>query len=125
MSSKKRRAFLKEKLNKTALGELPLKERTLYYHAELLHEKLFREEYNCMYDSYADSRDRASGKNPMNDDYIFRIARKRAKLDVSPLDESGMPTDQSSMQLCIAEQRALMAGKTTAYTEIIKDILIY
>lgn len=125
MSSSKRRKFIRQQLEDYPYQNMSLKERAIHVHAEILHKKLFREEYNMMYDSYADSRDRSKGINPMNEAYQKRINRKRAKLGVSPLSPSGMPVDNSSMELCIAEQRARMAGKTTPYTEIIDDILIF
>lgn len=61
---------------------------------------LFDEEWDFMGDSMADSKDRSRGINPMSQEYIDRISKKRAALGVSPLSERGNSIDHSSLQFC-------------------------
>ncbi len=71
--------------------------------ASTLHIEMFPEEYDHMYDSFADSSDRAAGKNPMNAEYIAKVKARRAELGVSPLSDSGMPTSNDSFKLARIE----------------------
>jgi len=61
-----------------------------------LHLELFEEEYTNRYDSSADVADRNRGINPMNEEYILKIAKKREKIGVSKLGKNGLPVDNSS-----------------------------
>lgn len=61
-----------------------------------LHGTVFSEEYDFMYDSIEDAKDRNRGKNPMRESYIKRMNEKREKLGFLPLDESGMPIDRGA-----------------------------
>lgn len=88
-----------------------------------LHEMLFSEEFDHMYDSYSDSARRAKGISPMNEEYQQRVAKKRARLGVSPLSAGGNSVDDSSIELCKAEIAAWKAGKLTAKTFLIKEAL--
>ena len=54
-----------------------------------LHQELFAEEYDFMYDSIADSKDRAKGINFMSKEYRLKVAEKRRRLGVSQLSSSG------------------------------------
>lgn len=82
-----------------------------------LHDKLFPEEYDFMYDSIADANDRARGKNPMSKDYQKEVNEKRASLGVSQLSENGMAVDDSSLDFCKIEINALLEEKKTAFTD--------
>ena len=77
-----------------------------YKNAKKLHLALFSEEYDSMDDSYADSCDRNSGKNPMNQEYQAKVNRKRELLEVSPLSSGGLSADESAMEFCIKEIQA-------------------
>ena len=74
--------------------------------ATTLHIEMFPEEYDHMYDSFADSSDRAAGKNPMNAEYIAKVKARRVELGVSPLSDSGMPTSNDSFKIARAEAEA-------------------
>ena len=73
--------------------------------ARSIHAEKFPEEYDFMYDSFLDKKERESGINPMNKEYIDKINSKRAALGVSPLSESGLPNTNDTMTLCIEEAR--------------------
>lgn len=51
-----------------------------------LHLELFPEEYDFMYDSIADARDRARGKNPMSQSYIDEVNERRINMGVKPYE---------------------------------------
>jgi len=89
-----------------------------YKNAKKLHLALFSEEYDYMGDSYADSCDRNSGKNPMNQEYQAKVNRKRELLEVSPLSSGGLSADESAMEFCIKEIQAARLNKETDYTKI-------
>lgn len=74
------------------------------------HRKLFSEEYDFMMDSHVDAGDRCMGINPMNQEYIARIKKKRADLGVCPLEENGMPP-LSNDSWRYAHERALEANQ--------------
>lgn len=74
-----------------------------------LHDMLFPEEYDFMYDSYADARDRDEGINPMSKEYQEEVNEKRAEL----LDEKQI----SPLEFCSLEVEALMEEKKTASTD--------
>lgn len=74
-----------------------------------LHDMLFSEEYDFMYDSYADARDRDEGINPMSKEYQEEVNEKRAEL----LDEKQI----SPLEFCSLEVEALMEEKKTASTD--------
>ncbi|WP_351015713.1 hypothetical protein [Shewanella sp. AC91-MNA-CIBAN-0169] len=65
-----------------------------------LHSTLFPEEYDFMYDSYADANDRKKGINPMNLAYADRMNQKRIDLGVSPLGSNGNKDHSTSIELC-------------------------
>ena len=50
------------------------------------HLELFPEEYDYIYDSIADARDRARGLNPMSQSYIDKVNERRIKLGVKPYE---------------------------------------
>lgn len=49
-----------------------------------LHTQLFPEEYDFMYDSSLDAKERAQGINPMSQDYINRVNARRATIGIAP-----------------------------------------
>lgn len=81
--------------------------------ARSIHGKRFPEEYDHMYDSIADANDRASGKNPMNAEYIAKVAARRAKAGVTALSESGMPVSDDTWKIAYAEAEARVRGRNS------------
>lgn len=63
---------------------------------QVFHSELFLEEYTECYDSISDAENRKRGINPMNEEYISKMAKKRKDIGVSKLAENGMPIDNSS-----------------------------
>jgi len=76
--------------------------------ADDIHIEKFPEEYDFMYDSSVDAGDRKKGINPMSKDYVDEINSKRLALGATALSESGMPTSNDTMAICVEE-----AKKTT------------
>ena len=71
--------------------------------AATIHLEMFPEEYDHMLDSIADAGDRSRGINPMNAEYIAKVAVRRKELGVSPLSDAGMPTSNDSFKLARIE----------------------
>ncbi|WP_351089138.1 hypothetical protein [Shewanella sp. S1-49-MNA-CIBAN-0167] len=65
-----------------------------------LHATLFPEEYDFIYDSNVDAKERKKGINPMNQEYTDRMNQKRIELGISPLGSGGKEEDSSSIELC-------------------------
>jgi hypothetical protein len=65
-----------------------------------LHATLFSEEYDFIYDSNFDAKERKKGINPMNQAYTDRMNQKRIELGVSPLGSGGKEEDSSAIELC-------------------------
>lgn len=99
------------------------KETEILDNAKKLHLFLFQEEFDHMYDSYADAKDRANRISPINKEYREKVKDKRKKLGVSPLSSDGNSTDNTSMQLCIVECTASSKNRITSKTFLIKEIL--
>ena len=74
-----------------------------------LHDVLFSEEYDYMYDSYADTRDRGEDINPMSKEYQEEVKKKRAELLAQK--------QTSSLDFCKMEIDALLDEKKTAFTD--------
>lgn len=51
-----------------------------------LHLEFFPEEYNYIYDSVADAKDRSKGINPMSKAYIDKTNERRFNMGVKPFD---------------------------------------
>lgn len=81
--------------------------------ARSIHGKRFPEEYDHMYDSIADANDRASRKNPMNAEYITKVAARRAGAGVAALSESGMPVNDDTWKIAYAEAEVHIRGRNT------------
>ena len=76
-----------------------------------------------MYDSIADSKDRAKGINPMSKEYQLKVAKKRKRLGVSLLSRSEDNVDDSSRKLCNEECEARKNNTSTDKTTIINEEL--
>jgi hypothetical protein len=51
-----------------------------------LHAALFPEEYDHLYDSFSEAKDRQRGKNPMNAEYVEKTKTLRARLGFTPFN---------------------------------------
>jgi hypothetical protein len=78
--------------------------------ARKIHIEKYPEEYDFMYDSISDANERSMGINPMSREYIEKVRKKRAALGVSQLSESGMPTSNDTMRLCIQEAEKMISA---------------
>lgn len=65
-----------------------------------LHLVLFSEEFDFMGDSSVDLADRSKGINPMSQEHIDRVAKKREAFGVSPLSSNGYSKDKTSYLFC-------------------------
>ena len=79
--------------------------------ARSIHIERFPEEYAHMNDSMADAKDR-SGKNPMSEESIAKISKKRTALGVTPLSESGMSQSNDTKKMAYAEAELIVRGAT-------------
>ncbi|NOQ64919.1 MAG: hypothetical protein GQ582_10445 [Methyloprofundus sp.] len=70
-----------------------------------IHAEKFAEEYDFMYDSGVDAKERKKGINPMNQEYIDKIKQKRADLGLTQLSENGISVSQDSENLCLEEAK--------------------
>ncbi len=75
--------------------------------AKMLHSEMFPEEYDFYYDSISDANDRNRGINPMSQEYIEKVDRKRQKLGVSSLTNNGMPNSNDTLQLCLERAKEM------------------
>ena len=77
---------------------------------QVLHIKLFPEEYDHIYDSVEDLSLRRRGISPMDTDYILRINQRRQLLNVEPFDPI-TPNNSyaSSWKLCVRLVEVLSA----------------
>ena len=75
-----------------------------------IHIARFPEEYDHMYDSVSDARVRASGTNPMSDDYITEVNVRRTTVPVMPLSASGVATSSDSWEIAYIEADRLIRG---------------
>lgn len=73
--------------------------------AQKIHVEKYSEEYDFMYDSISDAKDRSKGINPMRQDYIEKIKKKREALGVTQLSDSGKSVSNDTFELCIQEAK--------------------
>ena len=57
-----------------------------------LHAELFPEDWDLVYDSGTDIKDRKKGINPLQSEYVALHDCKRARLGLPPVDPSNIPT---------------------------------
>ncbi len=116
--------FRKEEIRKyqearAGLSELEIKrldrkdmrQRMIFELAQSIHEEWFPEEYDHVYDSVAEAKERKIGINPMSGGYTADIATRRKAISVSPLSESGMPICNDSWQIAYTEAEARMKSR--------------
>jgi len=95
-------------LNEDQIAILELEEnnaRILDEMTRKLHAELFDEEYEYPYDNWYDKKLRDKGINPLTDEAVEAINRKRAKYGVSPITENGLPAADDSWQFCFGKAR--------------------
>lgn len=68
-----------------ARAPVPSEEEIFQRDVRRWHVELFREEYDFIYDSYADREERRRGGNPMSASYVKRVNAQRALLGFGPL----------------------------------------
>lgn len=73
--------------------------------ARTIHAEKFPEEYDFMYDSGVDAKERSRGVNPMSQEYIEKITKKRSEIGVAQLAENGMSVSDDTYQLCLEEAK--------------------
>ena len=87
--------------------------KSYFTNLERLRATVFYEEYDSIDDSVADSNDQKFGKNPMSLEQQQKVNAKRIAFGVSPLNKSGLPIDNSAMELCLIAAADFKAGKRT------------
>lgn len=80
--------------------------------AHKLHTEKFPEEYDFHYDSAVEYKERKRGVNPMRQEYIDRVTKKRNDQGVSALAENGMCYSHDTAILCEEE------AKKTIYSDL-------
>lgn len=88
------------------------RERLITDFARKIHTERFPEEYDHYYDSIADAADRRRGINPMSADHVAKVAEKRRKQGVTPLDTKGMPVSTDSWEIAYREAEARFPGNS-------------
>ena len=91
--------------------------------AKKIHLKVFSEEYDYMYDSLVDAKDRSNGINPLSEEYQERINLKRKKFGVSKLAKNGLNLDDSSMEVCKKEFKARKNKQRTELSNLFDEYL--
>ncbi|UZE97227.1 hypothetical protein [Alkalimarinus alittae] len=78
--------------------------------AHKIHIEKYPEEYDHMYDSGVDCKERNKGINPMSSEYIAKVEAKRATMGVTPLSPAGMPVSDDSFKIAYAEAERCVRG---------------
>ncbi len=86
----------------------------------ILHTKLFSEEYDFMFDSFVDARDRARGKDPMSEDYRETVKHRLENIDTIKLANKYDVSISSSEFI----RRMLADGNRKTLDELIEQIEI-
>ena len=118
MNRFKKEEARKEKNTREELSELEIKQLDMEreFESEIanltntIHAEMFPEEYDHMLDSIVDANDRSRGVNPMNAEYIAKVAARREALGVDPLSSAGMPTSNDSHKLARIEAESRLRG---------------
>lgn len=80
------------------------------------HIELFPEEYDHMFDSFSDARERQKGRSPMNADHLAAANASRMAMGFEPLSESGYATSRDTYRF--VEER-MRAGKDVRREDLI------
>jgi hypothetical protein len=80
--------------------------------AQAIHAEDFREEYDFMYDSVLDKKDRDNGISPMSKEYIENFTKKRKDLGVCALSENSWDrvSNVGSFELSLAKAEEFLLG---------------
>lgn len=80
---------------------------------KILHHYYFPEEYDYVYDSISEAKERKRGVNPMSQEYTDKTNARRNQLGVSALDSAGEAQDDSSISFAseVAEKQVYKANK--------------
>jgi len=100
-----------------ALDAKDLAARKLSDLASQIHREKFPEEYDFMYDSSWDAHDRKKGINPMTQEYIDEVKRRRAAFGVAQLTDAGMAVSSDSRDLCWEEAKRQLESANGASTD--------
>ncbi len=73
--------------------------------ARKIHVEKYSEEYDFMYDSISDAKDRSKNINPMRHAYIEKINKKRETLGVTQLSDSGTSVSNDTLEFCLQEAK--------------------
>lgn len=80
------------------------------------HIELFPEEYDHMFDSFSDARERKKGRSPMNPDHLAGLNASRKAMGFEPLSESGYATSRDTFRF--VEER-MRAGKDVRREDLV------
>ena len=80
--------------------------------ARAIHAEDFSEEYDFMYDSVLDKKDRDNGISPMSKEYIENFTKKRKDLGVCALSENSWDraSNVGSFELSLAKAKEFLLG---------------
>lgn len=76
--------------------------------ARQIHADWFPEEYDYLFDSIADSNDRARGINPMNSVYIDVVSAKRRAEGAEPLSVAGLAASSDTWDRAYTAAEAIV-----------------
>ena len=94
----KRKKLLKKKLQDYVDRTAPLRN---------LHNELFPEEYDHIYDSIADARDRANGISPMRQKYVDEVNVRRRDMGVKPYE---LKDNSPEIDVCNMNSEAMLTS---------------
>ena len=80
------------------------------------HIELFPEEYDHMFDSISDARERRKGRSPADLEHIARVNEARMAMGFEPLSENGYATNRDTFRF--VEER-MRAGKDVTREDLI------
>jgi hypothetical protein len=105
----------KEKWKNTAIDR---EEEEFNRRVRARHIELFPEEYDHMFDSFSDARERQKGRSPMNLDNLARANESRMVMGFEPLSETGSATSRDTYRF--VEER-MRAGEDVRREGLISD----
>jgi hypothetical protein len=70
------------------------------------HIELFPEEYDHMFDSNSEARERRKGMSPMNREHLDATNRRRMAMGFAPLSASGLATNSETFEYVSGKMRA-------------------
>jgi hypothetical protein len=70
------------------------------------HIELFPEEYDYMFDSFSEARERSKGLSPMDAAYLENASQRRVAMGFKPLSDSGYATSRDTFDYVEQKMRA-------------------